>query len=232
VAQALLRLIGKPILFINREPLQFIKKVTGSPVIPGAGTFILEKLRDISGSIAEYRLKSYRSKLHEATWKQLFNILDLEINNNRLNTNANEILFYESITTKKLFKIYNNYGWPSMVRNKANYIPGYAYCLIEKQIKGKSKRLIKRWDKCNEQSMIKNLNSAVNYCIATDDNGFVGQVSLLHDIAQSLFVLLRELYFEVINRRHLDLRMELKRKEFIKTMELSANDEYYFGRTI
>ena len=232
VTQALLRLIGRPVLFINKEAIQFLKRGTKSLQNPGSGTYLLEKLKDLSGTTSEYRLKYYKNKIHEASWKQLFNILEGEINNNKLTAELGEILFYKAITTKKLFRIYNNYEWPSRIRNKANYRPGYAYRLIENIIEGKSKRLIIRWLNCNEQVIMDNLNSSINLCIASTDNDLPGHVSLLHDISQSLFIIFRELYFELLNRRHLDLRMELKRKDFVKKMTLSKDHKCPLVRSL
>jgi hypothetical protein len=232
VAQALLRLLGKPLMFINKEALTFVGKITGSPSVPGSGVFYLEKIEDLSIVSTKYRLKSYRKRFHEATWKLLFGILNNILSEITSYKDAKELLFYEALTTKKLFKIYTDYQWPAVLRNRANYIPGFAYLLVEKKIVGKTRSLINELDGCEEGDILNLLNSSISSCSTNDDNEFSSHISLLHHTAHSLFILFRELYFELLDRRHLDRRMELKRKQFINKMDIFENASYPFMRTI
>ena len=228
-AQALLRLLGHPIVFVPKDALKLVGSVIGSSNVPGSGTFGLEKIAELSATVARYRLKTTRKRAHEAAWKELFTLLEKEVDAPA--KDPKEVLFYKSLTTKTLSGIYGHYEWPTLIRNNANYMPGLAYCLVENQIKGKTRRLINSWENCSETEVLRILDSSIASCSLGDQNDLSKHICLLHNIAHSLFVLFRELYFELINRRQIDRRMELKRKAFIRKMAIPGDISYPFMRT-
>jgi hypothetical protein len=232
VAQALLRLLGKPLTFIDKATLKDVGTIADSSDIPGAGPFYLEKIDETSIVSAKYLLKPYRKRFHEATWKLLFDILDSLLKKTTSSKDSEELFFYEGITTKELFSIYTDYQWPAVIRNRANYIPGFAYLLIEKGIKGKTRRLIDELKDCQKEDIPKVLGASISACSSSRVGDFSKHVSLLHHVAHSLFLLFRELYFELVKRRHLDRRMEQRRKQFIKTMAVQDAASYPFMQTI
>jgi hypothetical protein len=229
VAQALLRLLGNPVVFVTKDALKLVGSVIGSSNVPGGGAFRLEKIEELSATLAKYRLKTIRKRAHEATWKELLTLLEKESGTPA--KDPKEILFYQALTTKTLSNIYSHYAWPSLVRNKANYTPGLAYCLVENQIKGKTRRLINVWENCSESEVLRILNSSVASCNLSDQHDLSNHVCLLHNVGHSLFILFRELYFELINRRQIDRRMELKRRLFIKKMAIPDDISYPFTKT-
>lgn len=227
VAQALVRLLGKPLMYLNKEVLKLMAATAGQSSVPNAGIFLLEKTDDLSFTSAKYRLKLYRKRFHEGTWKVLFGLLTEALNEVTSSKDPIEPLFYQSITTKKLFKIYTDYQWPAFIRNRANYVPGFAYLLVENKLAGKTKRLIDELNGCDENDIPKILDFSVLSC-SKEKAKFSDHVSLLHNLAHSLFLLHREIYFELIIRRRLDKRMELKRKSFMEKMAISEDASFPF----
>jgi hypothetical protein len=226
VAHSLLRILGEPVVYISKESLKVIKEILNSTNNPGAGTYQVKKIRDITETKSEYLLKKSGRRMHEATWNNIFTLLESSIGNGSSQIDQKELLFYKAITTKKLFRGYQNYEWPSLIRNRTNYVPGYAYQLIENKIICKTKQLIGRWCDCNYDGILRLLESSISACIA-DLNEISSHTLLMHEIFQSLFLLIRELYLELIHRRNLDRRMEVKRKQFLKKMEFGGNEKYH-----
>jgi hypothetical protein len=74
-AATLLRLLGRPVLFVTKNYLSAFATVSGSSGYPRQGTFQLRRMKSISATIAEYRLKSTQ-KVHEATWIGVLGLLE------------------------------------------------------------------------------------------------------------------------------------------------------------
>jgi len=111
-----------------------------------------------------------------------------------------------------------------MVRIKANYSPGFAYLLVENSDKAKTKRLLNHWQGMDETKLLMNLRTAVTASSPGTTTDFSEHVRLLHDITQSLFVLLRQLYGELLTRKAIDKTWEHRRKVFRETMSLPAGN--------
>ncbi len=166
-------------------------------------------------------------RMHEVTWINLFTILEKSIDIGSSQIDQKELLFYKAITTKKLFKIYKNYEWPSLIRNRTNYVPGCAYQMVENNIICKTKQMMNRWCDCNYDEILRLLDSSISSCV-TDLNEISSHTLLMHEISHSLFLLVRELYLELIQRRNFDRRMEVRRNQFLKKIKFGTNGKYHF----
>jgi hypothetical protein len=214
VAQGLLRLLGRPIFFLDRQRVRNLTNLflKGKSAL-NAGTYLLLKKNQLSATQAAYTLKLTKKKPHEATWLELLGGLRKYVENPLTSTNLSETLFYDSITTKNLFDEYRNYEWPSMVRNIANYRVGYAYKLVQNVDVAATKKLWGRWETGTPNEMLK---STISLCVSGDKTKFRDQVWLLHDIAISLFLVFLNIYQELVKRRNIDNRWEVTRKQFFK----------------
>lgn len=220
-AQIFSRLIGSPIVYIGPQQinnLKIISGVAGSRL--GAGAYRIEKLTDLASSMTEYRLKkTNNSKIHEATWISLFSYLESKINTNIMLSLPEEVLFYKLITTNVLHEMYDGYSWPSVIRTKANYRPGFMYRNVDNNIKAKTKGLLNPWIDLNKMSELnKLLSSSVAACRDEEIVSFSNHVQLLHGVSQSIFLLCRQLYSELLDRSDINKIWELHRTSYVKNM--------------
>jgi hypothetical protein len=213
-ASALLRLLGRPVVFLSRDQLQSFPKMLGSGIAPSQGAFHIVFVSSISATHAEFSLHP-TSKVHEATWQRLLGLFDDMYRNLSPRPDANEALFYASLSTKLLFPQYVNFQWPSAVRNRANYRPGYAYKL--QTARGPNLKLISEWAQAESQDASKVLETALAAC-RSDVENFTNHVQLMTAVGTSLFLLARELYSDLLTRKSLDKRWEHNRRSYMKSM--------------
>ena len=221
----LLRLLGRPILFLKRDQLKNISKLLGNGITPGQGSYKLNCLNPVSSIHSEFSLCS-TSKIHEATWTNLFEYLD-QLRKKTPSGDVREVLFYESLCTKTLFNKYINFQWPSIIRNQANYRPGFAYKLDTSR--NRNCKLVSDWAMMEPLDLSKVVCDATRACGYNDS--FEDHVRLMTAIGLSLFILARDLYSELLVRKRLDKRWEIKRKSYKKKMVFTDNVEPMFLRT-
>lgn len=226
-ASVLLRLLGRPVVFLSRDQLQSFPKMLGSGIAPSQGAFEILFVGSISATHAEFSLQP-TSKVHEATWQRLFGIFDGMYRNLSPRPDANEALFYASLSTKVLFSQYVNFQWPSSVRNRANYRPGYAYKL--QTARSPNFKLISEWAQTEFLDTSKILETALAAC-QSDVVNFGNHVQLLTAVGASLFQLARELYSDLLTRKSLDKRWEHNRRSYMKRMCLVGSDHKKLART-
>lgn len=211
---ALLRLLGRPVVFLNRAQLLSFPMMLGCGVAPSQGSFEILRVRSISATHAEFSLQA-TTKVHEATWISLLGLFDEMHRNLSPNPDPKEALFYASLSTKVLFSEYVNFQWPSSVRNRANYRPGYAYKL--QTALGHNSKLFTDWAQKEQPEACRILDRAVTAC-RSDVGNFETHVQLLTAVGISLFLLARELYSELLTRKALDKRWEHNRCSYRKKM--------------
>ena len=196
-----------------------------SGISPGAGVFEFLQTGSPSVSLSEYTFTKRNRRPHEATWKRLLHLFDSLIHDTALATDAKEISLFASLATRKLFRIYTDYDWLSRVRYSANYVPGFAYLLVDRTNKARTKKLFESWKRVEERQIESVLRSTVDNCIcSTDDDSFGTHVHLLHDIGNVLFVLVKRLYSELKLRRNCDKRWDLRRTRLIQDAGIPEED--------
>lgn len=226
-ASALLRLLGRPVVFLSRDQLQSFPKMLGSGIAPNQGAFEVVFVSSISSTHAEFSLHP-TNKVHEATWQHLLGLFDNMHRNLSPKPDAREVLFYASLSTRVLFSQYVNFQWPSSVRNRANYRPGYAYKL--QTARSPNFKLISEWAQNESQDATKVLEAALGAC-RSDVANFRNHVQLMTAVGTSLFLLARELYSDLLKRKTLDKRWEHNRRSYMKGMCFVGTDYKRLART-
>jgi len=224
-AQALLRLIGSPIFFIGSELANSLTTNTGFNFHKGA--YSLVKLSDSSATISEYQLKISKQRPHDLVWNTLFNLLQKKLDTASTSQSSNpETVYYSNLLTKPLYKVYNTNAWPSEVRNRCNYRPGFAYKLISNQFIGVTKHLLDRWNNLTENKLLNLLQQSIGgYTASKDSTRF--EIQVMHDVCMALFITMRTLYTDIMLRQSTDKRWENRRRSFINQNQIFSNDFSY-----
>ncbi len=213
-AQALLRLVGNPVVFLNRDRIASLRHLTGTDHGVSPGAYLLEKMADVSVTQAEYRLKRLKTRLHDATWRRILELLRALLQQCAQPKSDDERIFYGMLTTDSLQKVYREWAWPCLVREKANYEIGFAYRLVESENVAKTKALMKSWKCSSPLEVISSLSSSVDACRLARRPTFPDHVRLMHSTSICLFLLCRELYSEILKRTSMDRRWEQARRRF------------------
>ncbi len=226
-ASAVLRLLGRPVVFLHRNQLQAFTKILGSGIAPSQGAFEIVLVSSISATHAEFSLHQ-TNKVHEATWQRLFGIFDDLHRKLSAKLDAKELLFYAALSTKVLFSEYVNFQWPSSVRNRANYRPGYAYKL--QTARSPHFKIFSEWAQAESQETSNLLDAALRAC-SSDVANFGNHVQLMTAVGTSLFLLARELYSDLLTRKRLDKRWENHRRSYVNKMCFVRDDHKRLART-
>ncbi|GKS63238.1 hypothetical protein YTPLAS72_05420 [Nitrospira sp.] len=213
-------------VFLNRKQLQAFTKMLGGGIAPRQGAFEVVLVSPISATHAEFSLYQ-TNKVHEATWQSLLGLFDELHRKLNLEQDPKEVLFYAALSTKVLFSEYVNFQWPSSVRNRANYRPGYAYKL--QTARSPHFKMISEWAKTKSQDTGNLLDAALRAC-RSDVTNFGNHVQLMTAVGASLFLLVRELYLDLLTRKRLDRRWEYNRRSYMKKMCFVGKDHKGLGR--
>lgn len=205
-AQALLRLIGSPVSFLSIDDLKLLT------LRPGA--FTLELKRGISATQSIYELKHVDKRLHESTWNLLLKTIDAMARDKKLATDRDEVLLFSAIArnTRAVWSG-SHHDWPSHVRNRANYRPGFAYKLVGGQVIAKTKNLMGDWGG-SALNIPRILDSSAISSVGANEGLFDKDVRFLHHSALTIFLLARSLYTDLVGRSKIDKRAELQRTQF------------------
>lgn len=224
-AQSFLTLIGSPVIFIDKAHIANIRSLAlGTVPNPGAGTYYIHAKTAVSATSAEYQIKRSDLKIHDAVWKKVFDFFSSVLKAPNVSSLTQEVLFYQLLTSKVLQAVYKTESWPSSVRIKANYSPGFAYLLVENADAAKTKNLLTHWQNADEKTVLNNLKAAVAANSGGSKSDFAGHVRLLHDITQPLFYLTRLLYSELLERKNISKTWEHRRHVFRQRMSLPAGN--------
>ena len=215
-ASAFLRLIGHPIVFLTAEQLKRLQALASATVRPGQGAFRFEITRQISVTRTEVAIR-HTDKVHEATWKAALGILDQLNHDPLLVKSPAEALLYDSLCTHILFPNYDSFQWPSMVRNRANYRPGFMYQLHNPPFN--FPKLFEAWRGASASDVNQILQACLSRCGA-NRNDFLHHSDLMLNVATTLFLLTRELYAELVARRRIDRRWEDQRAQYVTRMKV------------
>jgi hypothetical protein len=222
-ASMFLRLVGQPLLFADKTRIDTLKGMasTGSSNM-GAGAYSVLKTGDISSSVSEFAMRQSSLKIHEGTWNRFFLYIQNLLSDSSLLTSGQEVLFYRSISQHILDSIYGA-GWPSNLRNRANYKPGQAYRSVEKSDSTKSRRLVLEWRGFDSNRLVNSLSYSATACVPAQKDPISNHVKLMFNISQSLFLLTRELYSELFARRILDPAWEHRRRNYKQRLALPGD---------
>jgi hypothetical protein len=213
-SSAFLRLIGQPVVFLATSQLNRLKILAGATEKPGQGAFRFQVTRNISVTRAEISV-TQTEKVHEATWKLALGLLDRLNHDPLLTKSPAEANFYDSVCSRVLFPQYANYQWPSMVRNRANYRPGFMYRLQNDA--ALFSRLFDPWRSATRADIHRLFQTCLRRC-EYDRDSFSHHTDLMLNVSTVLFLLARALYNDLLDRRKTDRRWEHQRRRYGRLM--------------
>lgn len=212
---SLLRLMGLPTFYITKNIVNKIKQIKNIKI--GSGTHLLDSYNDISATNTEYNFKKSDNKIHEINWKCLGRNLKYSFENFNDQINTIESLFYTLLCSKKVLKINDDYDWLSTFRNLVNYTPNYAYNKINDKDELNFSKEINAWRHVNDANIYSRLLS-IKSCIDSLKDNMLKEISFtVFNYSTCMFILLRELYNNILIRRDIDKRFDYNRKKFIKS---------------
>jgi len=206
-AAALLRLIGSPVAFVNRQQVQMLKAFGGSAHAPSAGAFRFDLGPRISITQREIRL-TLTEKIHESTWKTALQSIDQLNRDANVSKHPEEADFYDSICTSAFRFPGVGFDWPSFVRSRANYRPGHAYKLKPHQVG--IGRTMECWRHADAADVFRVVRAAHLRC-TSDTSTLTNQVGMMINVSFALFLIVRALYEALLIRHAIDRRWERSR---------------------
>lgn len=219
-ASALLRLIGKPIVFLLRDQLQDLKTLAGAAKCPSQGSFLIT-LGTVQSATHIEVIVEPSEKSHEAVWKTILGEIEKINLDQQVQKSVAEAAFFSSLCSKTFFEKYVGFDWVSAVRNRANYRPGFAYTLDRKL--NEVLTSIHSW-RAATPDQIYNLLVNAERSLRNRKNHFPSSVTLMVNISFTLFLLMRALHRELWERKMTDPRWEKRRRDFVRRAESQNAD--------
>lgn len=223
-AVTLTRLLGRTILYLDKEATNFLNGVTDGTSRLGPGAFRFQ-CEEIVNSM-ERRLKLSRSKgrLHKVIWEQLFNYL-CNLHKSRGDQKANQVE-YRFFSTLSTLNGGLGIDWPSAIRNEINYYPGCAYTEVRRANVMDSIRFIRRLSPESITEVISDFELQGTGLpnigqIRENPAPFARLVVLL---AVVLDTYCHELYAEICDRRSFDRRWSNARVAFFRSKGVIVQD--------
>lgn len=218
LAQAFVRLVGKPTLFVSPRLAGELEQKTGLKLNPGS--YCIQVQAHSSASTSDYTMKVLKQKHHDAIWVAVTTLVESAT---QQNLKGDEALMFDYLLQKGLRKYYDNaVTWPSNIRNKTNYLPGFAYTLANGKNVIQSLNFIGRWANCHTDPGVSRRIWSPEP-LAADLNS---HVRILHDFTFTLYLLVRTLYGTFLARRQVDRTFEKGRMALLKKVQL---DQAEFG---
>lgn len=211
----MLRLIGKPIVFLLRDQLQSLKALAAAAKCPGQGSFQIKFGAALSATHIELIIEP-ADKSHEAVWKNLLGEIERLNQDPHVQKSATEAAFFSSVCARTFFEKHIGFDWPSVVRNRANYRPGFAYGLDRKLTVVLA--ILRSWKSAAPEQIYSLLIDAERSCRAAKKQ-FVDSAKLMINISVVLVLIMRALHEELWERRLTDGRWEKRRRAFVKLNE-------------
>lgn len=217
-AHQFLRLIGRPVLYLDKNRLSFLNKLAvigvGSKSVT-AGSFLLFESAQISATQSLYSLVRME-RIHEDTWKEVFAYLKTKLSILSKGESSSESLLYSLISTKSVESVMGRMDWPSVVRTRANYRAGVAYRLIDKIAPARMKRNLERWSAQSNSKCVGFLAGSCISCLSGGELEIERAGKLMLDVCMSIFVFSNVIYKDLLERRRFDRRWESRRKSFVE----------------
>lgn len=221
--QALSRILGHPITYLDDTRVSTISKISSVPLKLGAGSFAVSKTRDLSATQSEFKFSKSKLRPHDAVWKSVLQRLsDLRTVHKPSPSSsdlaaAQEFQLFDTIASSRPFRAFQNGGfnWPAEVRYEANYRVGNAYTMLRDPWHLKPDDSMKGWDNITNESILALVRTSLAG-FRFDDNiqGLKSRVQFMLHAANTVFALVRRLQGDLNGRRRTDARWEERRKRF------------------
>ena len=211
-AQALLRLLGKPTVFLDKPKAAYLRSLSSDGTPIGAGTYSLSGPFETTSSGSDYKLIPNKHRPHQAVWCTLLGFIQAQIQKHRSTASSKTFMFYNNLSGGVLRNIYQDMDWPSGIRHVANYSPGFAYQLVFQKLNLDALHTLERARSATAPKLLENLQSSI-VCVSKSSL-YKHHVCLLHDFSHCVFYLMRTVYAELFTRRKFDRRWEQDRERF------------------
>lgn len=224
-AQALSRILGMPITYLDDTRVSAIKGLSAKPLSLGAGPYIIRKAVDLSATQTEYLFRKSNLRPHDAVWTSVLEFLkQLRINNKPVARSTDliatqEYQLFETATSSQPSKAFQNchFNWPSEVRYEANYRVGNAYTMLRSPWHVQSREGMRKWESLTLERMVNLLKISEGTLSAEQSlQGIKVRSAFMLDIANFIFAVVRCLLCDLHSRRATDWKWEDRRIRFFK----------------
>lgn len=209
---ALAALIGRPVLFLSDNDSLMLHSLCGGKE-PGAGTYAVESIVPATSNLIQCDLRKRRTRLHDSVWKRTLALLSDVMRAHEAVAREEEKLFFSSFLSSNPFAMYEDYAWPSNVRNAANYVLGCAYREAVGEKMGNLRGNARYWSQVSDKEFNRRLVASSALC-AGKNNGIHLYAKYMCGIGWAAFKVLRSLYLDLLDRRSHDLRWEQARQNY------------------
>jgi hypothetical protein len=223
---ALTRFVGNTIWFLKREEITNLSILAGAKEQPGAGCLKLKLGNYIGTTERQVFLQPYRSHLHEAVWKTVFELFGrmLAASDELAHPEEYQLLVALRETTHRLTA-----PWPSNLRNAVNYLPGCGYKEVHKGSDINLVQFLRKRFPMSKSEILSQLGSHLSRLApniqAIDDIPLLCKHLLL--ITLVLSDTATGLQSELIERNSLDSRWRQSRNNFLKAVGVLNNGEIW-----
>lgn len=220
-ASVILRLIGRPNVFLSAERLTNLRTMSGGSLFPPAGSFRFQNGSSLSATAMEIKLMQ-AEKSHEATWKSILGLFSSLKNDRSIVFAAGEADFFDSLCSNAFCAKGIGFDWPSDIRNKINYRPGYSYQLSHPQFHISS--FLTFWNSATSDQVYEIFNASYRRCRA-DSGALANQVEMMASVSIVMYLIARCLYRELGDRGMTDRRWEVQRAVYKRNTGLEEDFE-------
>lgn len=234
-AQAFIRLLGTPVMYLNGDQMRRVVTLFAHPVSPRPGTYRLTRVVNTVGDSVRCTFQCSGRKPHEETWKQFFRFIDAVwaavYHNAAQNTldvvDQNERLLLNAIRLSKHGGAYDSAEWPSLIRTAANYRMGFAYRQVLRQDVVACGGVMRGLLESKAEALVSYFYSTCEQ-YRSGSTRFKTEVEMMLSLGIIVFGMVRALQAELRMRRVTDARWEQLRKKFYS----ERYDEYVSYRCL
>lgn len=223
-ASALLRLIGRPVMYLDKERLIVLKQLAPPNAKIRSGTYTFERTADLSLTHSEYQLSHSPEHVHEKTWRTWIGLIRTKLAASSAANPPTDLHIFASLVPPSTLPD----DWPSRFRNNSNYVPGYAYQAVHKTRPIKIQNQLRALRGHQLSDLFTSLaNSSKTPQQLKQEDQFLN-VALLAQASCTIFSLVIELHKDLSALRKIRCQGRGKREKFVSA-SLLQGAELPFG---
>jgi hypothetical protein len=210
---ALSRLAGRSVWFLDRPAVSQLRVLSGSTVQPSAGAMNMTIDRFVSATNREITLRPSRAQFHDAAWLALYRLIDDVYDHCDQNSNQSEYRLWWSL--KRVGELWGP-AWPSKVRNRVNYRPGWGYKEVTRRDRIDTMKELRQSSPLGFDKLVEKLEDEV-IAIRSGrgpENELEAGARLLGSFTMTISALVGVLHEEIITRQAGDQRWRNLRDSF------------------
>jgi hypothetical protein len=210
---ALSRLAGRSVWFLDRAAVSQLRALSGSGAQPSAGAMNLTVGSFVSATNREITLRPSRAQLHDAAWLATYKLIDDVLAHCDQNSNQLEYRLWWAL--KRVGDLWGP-AWPSKVRNRVNYRPGWGYKEVTRRDRIDTMKQVRHLSPLSFDTLLGSLEDDA-IAIRSNrepENALEEGSRLLGLLTLTLSALVRALHEEIITRQTGDHRWRNLRNSF------------------